>query len=73
MEPEMIAVESSNLQAIGYDPDTSELYVDFLSGSRYKYLDVPEDVFEAFQVADSKGKFLHQEIKLPGYEYERIW
>lgn len=73
MEPEMIAVESSNLQAIGYDPDNMELYVDFLNGSRYRYFDVPEDVFDEFQVADSKGKFLHQNIKLPGYEYERIW
>lgn len=70
--PEMIEVESSNLKAIGYDPDTQSLYVDFLNNSRYRYLDVPEALFNRFLSSDSKGKFLHREIKLAGYEYEHL-
>lgn len=72
MSVEMVPVESSNLQEIGYDPETSTLYVGFLNGSRYAYKDVPEEIFEEFKGADSMGRFLHRRIKLGGFEYERI-
>jgi len=71
MPVEMIPVESSNLSAIGYDSDTSTLYVNFLNGSQYAYKEVPEEVFEEFKESDSKGQFLHRRIKLGGFEYER--
>lgn len=67
---EMIPVESSNVREIGYDPDTSILYVKFKPDSLYKYFDVPADVWEDFKSASSKGQFVHQRLK-GTYQYER--
>ncbi len=55
--------ESSNISQIGYDRDTSVLEVEFNNGGTYLYYDVPESVWEEFKGADSKGQFLHQQIK----------
>ena len=63
MMPDMTYVDSSNIEAIGYDEDSQELYVQFLSGSCYIYHNVPLDVFEALMNAPSKGSFLNREIK----------
>lgn len=61
---EMILVQSSNVEAIGYDPELSELHVRFLKlGSLYIYHGVPEGVFEDFLNAPSKGTFLNTYIK----------
>lgn len=69
--PEMQFVESSNVEAIGYDPGTQELYVRFLkSGLTYIYYGVDEWVFQEFLQADSKGIFLNERIK-PSYQYAK--
>lgn len=70
--PEMLEVESSNLKAIGYDPEARELYVDFLNNSSYVYLDVPQEIYDGFLNADSKGKYLHRAVKLAGFEFNRL-
>ncbi len=63
--PEMRYVDSSNIEAIGYDPDSQELYVRFLnSGETYLYYDVEEWVFQEFLQADSKGTYFHANIKV---------
>lgn len=61
--PEMIYVDSSNVEAIGYDADAQELHVQFTSGGTYVYYEVPSSVFDAFMSAASKGSFLNREIK----------
>jgi hypothetical protein len=62
--PEMIFVDSSNIEAIGYDSASRELHVRFLkSGETYVYYEVEEWVFEDFKIADSKGAFLNTNIK----------
>ena len=67
----MIEVESSNIAAIGWRAEVCQ--VDFLSGSRYQYLEVPEWVFQEFLEADSKGRFLNQVFKAEyEFEYEQI-
>ena len=58
---EMINVDSSNINAIGYEDGT--LRIRFNDGSEYDYYGVPQNVFEDFLKSDSKGKFLHQNIK----------
>lgn len=68
----MIEVDSSNIQAIGYSFQERVLQVDFLSGSRYRYLKVDPDVFERFINAPSKGRFLNREIKKV-YEYRQVF
>ena len=63
MMPEMIFVDSFNIEAIGYDDDTQDLHVQFLSGGNYIYSDVPREVFDNLKNAPSKGSFLNREIK----------
>lgn len=62
--PEMRAVDSSSVEAIGYDPGRRELHVRFRdSGETYVYYGVEERIFEAFRAAESKGRFLNTRIK----------
>lgn len=71
----MTAVESSNLIAIGYSPGPGgrpgNLYVDFRSGERYCYADVPAETYEAFLKAPSAGQFLTRVIK-GTYEFHKV-
>ena len=64
-------VASSNIKAIGYSAFARVLQVDFLSGSRYRYLAVEPEIFKRFIDAQSKGQFLNREIKRV-YQYCRI-
>lgn len=61
--PEMIYVDSSNIEAIGYDDGAQELHVRFLSGTSYIYHDVPRQIFDDLMQAPSKGSFLNREVK----------
>ena len=67
--PEMHYVDSSNVEAIGYDPNARELHVHFIKSGSYVYLDVEEWVFAEFLQAESKGQYLNQNIK-GVYNYE---
>lgn len=61
--PEMIYVDSSNIEAIGYDDASQELHVQFLSGGYYVYYQVPRQIFDNLMAAPSKGSFLNREVK----------
>jgi hypothetical protein len=68
--PEMTPTpESSNVVSIGYDPMSSEVWVEFNSGT-YVYMEVPEFIWEQFRDSDSKGSFVHSHLK-PGYGVRR--
>lgn len=58
----MESVVSSNIAAIGYDPDTAVLTIQFVKGGIYEYYDVPSYEHEALMSADSKGTYAHQNI-----------
>ena len=62
--------QSSNVAGFKYNEASQTLTVEFNSGSRYNYYDVPQHVFEGMKSADSKGKFLNAEIK-GVYRYAR--
>ena len=64
-------VESSNIEAIGYDEEDESLYVRFNSKTQYVYYNVPDEEHQEFLDADSKGKFLNENIK-GQYEYARV-
>lgn len=69
---ELTAVNSSQVQAIGYDPDTKTLAVTFTrgTGACYHYAGVEPETFEAFKAAESIGSFFGQHIKsLPFTKY----
>ena len=61
--PEMTYVDSSNIEAVGYDDDRQELHVQFLPGGYYIYSNVPRETFDDFINAPSKGSFLNREVK----------
>ena len=67
MEP----VNSSNLRAVGYDPMTETLIIQFRSGSVYEYYYVPQYIYERLMSAPSKGRYHHRHIK-NSYRYRRI-
>ena len=66
----MIGVNSSNVAAIGYCDVCRVLQVDFSNRKRYRYQDVPSQVFDSFLAAPSKGRFLNSVIKSEfGFDY----
>jgi len=70
--PDMQYVDSSNIEAIGYDISSQELHVRFLkSGDTYVYYAVDEWVFVEFMQSDSKGKYLNANIK-PNYQFGKL-
>lgn len=64
-------VTSSNVASIGYDPSSLTLEVEFKDGYIYQYFDVPETVYQEFMRANSKGQFLHANIR-NSYRYTRL-
>ena len=70
--PEMKKVESSQIHSIGYDPEAKELHVEFKTGARYSYADVPASLWRDFDESKSKGTFFHKLIKNGGFEYRRL-
>ena len=65
------AVSSTNVSAIGYDPRTETLEVEFMSGWVYQYYGVPEHMHTQIMQASSKGQFLNVYIK-NSYPYSRV-
>jgi len=66
-----IFVMSSDLQSVGYDPDTQTLEIEFKSGGIYQYYGVPETIYRQLITAASHGKFFHAHIK-DKYRFRKI-
>ncbi len=60
-KPEMHAMKSSNVEAIGHDGDA--LHVKYKNGGTYTYAGVPESMFHNARSADSVGKYLGANIR----------
>lgn len=58
-----IPVSSSSVKTIGYDEKTQTLHVDFHKSGMYIYHNVPPETYDSFMKSESKGQFLHQNIK----------
>jgi hypothetical protein len=69
----LVPVESSMIQAVGYDSETHILEVVFHSGQTYCYEDVPSEVHQELMAADSKGQYMHAAIigVYPDYRVSR--
>lgn len=65
-EIEMTPVESSNLEAVGYDADAKVLRVQFKNLATYEYANVPPEAYAGLMGAKSKGAYLASIIK-PNY------
>lgn len=66
-----ISVSSSNIAAIGYDPDSNTLEIEFNDGSIYQYFGVSALVYQELMDAPSHGKYFAQNIK-NDYEYQKV-
>lgn len=67
----LVEVESSNINAVGYDQDTKKMVVEFKGGGQYEYTDVPFDVYTDLMDSDSVGQTFHKTIR-GKYEFEKL-
>jgi hypothetical protein len=67
----MYPVNSSHVNAFGYDAGEMVLYVSFNNGTTYWYSGVDSSVYDSFMMADSKGKFIWQYLR-GQYEYGQL-
>lgn len=63
-------VDSSNIQAVGHDPQSNTLSVQFRSGAIYHYPGVTAEQHQAFLGADSLGSHFHKHFR--SREYVRV-
>ena len=68
---ERVPVESSSLVSIGFAREAHVLEIEFRSGAIYRYLGVPQTVFEALKKAESKGRYFAQSIR-GKYEFQHL-
>lgn len=74
---EMISCQSSRVKAYGYDPETKNLQIDWADkkngqpGGSGNFKNVPPEVFEAMQKAESVGRFINLAIK-GQFDYEKL-
>ena len=54
---------STVIRRFDYHPAAQALDVEFVSGRRYRYAEVPAEVAEAFRAAFSKGRFFNSHIR----------
>ena len=54
---------STVIRSFEYRPERRELLIDFQTGRRYVYLDVPEEAVLALRQAFSKGRHFNAHIR----------
>ena len=54
---------STVIRRFFYVPDSRELTVEFTTGRRYVYSDVPAEEVEAFRSAFAKGSYFNRKIR----------
>ena len=64
-------VSSSAMRSAGYDEAARALEIEFPDRDVYRYLDVPPEVWRAFENAPSKGLFFSGEIR-DRFAFERV-
>ena len=67
-----VALQSSSLRSLSYDPEQQILEVEFSSGALYRYEAVPPEAVQALLEADSLGRHFNQIFKPQHYRYRRI-
>ena len=60
--------ESSNINCLWYSRAKQELIVEYNGGSQYRYNDISEMDWNNLISADSKGKFINENIKSKPYQ-----
>lgn len=60
---DMIPVSSRAITAIGYDPTTHRMKIQFQQGQTYDFCNVPQHVFDGLLHAGSKGTYYNDYIR----------
>jgi hypothetical protein len=68
--PEPVALDSSRIASMAYDPDSGELELEFVKGGSYLYSGVPQNVADGLQSSSSPGRYFDKFIK--SYPTRRI-
>ena len=69
----LVKIKSSNIEAIGYNLETKELFVLFTGGGLYKYFSVDQKIYDDFIKAPSIGKYFYASIRSnKQLKYEKI-
>lgn len=63
---QLTPVSSTNLHAVGYDPMTSQLWIQFKNGTVYQYDGVPPQTYAAMMRGDC-GRYFAEIIKPQRY------
>jgi hypothetical protein len=66
---ERVPVSSSALRSVGYADGTLE--VEFVTGTVYRYFDVPDWLHAQLMTASSHGQFFNAQIR-DQFRYERL-
>lgn len=67
---EIQSVDSSTVKSIGYEKSENICQVEFLDGGIYWYFGVPQELYEAFLKAKSKGQYLS--LIKSRYQFQKI-
>lgn len=59
----MTPVNSSAIEAVGYDPSAARMRIRFTGGNEYDFCGVPEAVYRGLMSAQSKGRYYNDHIK----------
>ena len=62
---------STVIRRFDYSPETRELTVEFVTGRRYAYSDVPIDEVERMRGAFAKGSYFNRHIR-DRYRYREL-
>ena len=66
-----VAVDSSALSAVGYDPATNVLELEFVEGDVYRYFAVPRRIHRELLAAESLGRYFLTNIR-DRYRHQRL-
>lgn len=65
-------VSSSNLQSVGYDPDSLMLEIEFHDSRIYQYFNVPRQIHNGLMSASSKGIYYDAYIKKGPFRFRKV-
>jgi hypothetical protein len=64
-------LNSSNIRKTEYDTESKKLVIEFNTGIRYEYDEVPHQLYTKFRLAESQGKFFFTEISKK-FKYKKL-
>ncbi len=64
-------VKSSNITRTEYDTEAKTMIVEFATGFRYQYEEVPHQIYTKFRMSESQGKFFSSEISKK-YKFKKL-